>query len=129
MPGLFGKLIEVIRGLGYASLAELEARKPVDSSGMPGKDQINFTDSDSRIMDTKNQGVIQAYNPQIAVNVDHGFIVGMTMSNRSSDQKQLDAVLTSVENNRGRNGTQRTNTERTQLRTALLSRAIYTVYL
>ncbi len=119
----------MIRGLGYASLAELEARKPVDSSGMPGKDQINFTDSDSRIMDTKNQGVIQAYNPQIAVNVDHGFIVGMTMSNRSSDQKQLDAVLTSVENNRGRNGTQRTNTERTQLRTALLSRAIYTVYL
>ena len=84
-----------------SALKELEARKPVDSKGASGKDQINFTDSDSRIMDTKNQGVIQAYNPQIAVDEDHGFIVGITMSNSSSDQKQLDAVITSVENNSG----------------------------
>lgn len=85
-----------------SALKELEERKPADSQGASGKDQINFTDSDSRIMDTKNQGVIQAYNPQIAVDADNGFIVGIAMSNRTNDQQQLEAVLASVETNHGR---------------------------
>ena len=84
-----------------AALAELEERKPEAEKGSTGKDQINFTDSDSRIMDTKNQGVIQAYNPQIAVDADHGFIVGVAMSNHPSDQKQFDAVLDSIQENTG----------------------------
>ena len=86
-----------------AALAELEARKPDDGSADSRKDQINFTDSDSRIMDTKNQGVIQGFNPQIAVDSDNGFIVGVVMSNSSNDQKQLDAVLDSVQANTDRN--------------------------
>ena len=86
-----------------AALAELEARKPGDGTAASKKDQINFTDSDSRIMDTKNQGVIQGYNPQIAVDSDNGFIVGVAMSNSPNDQKQLDAVLDSVQANTHRN--------------------------
>lgn len=86
-----------------AALAELEERKPEDSTGSSGKDQINFTDPDSRIMDTKNQGVIQGYNPQIAVDEDNGFIVGVAMSNSPNDQKQLDAVLDSIQVNAQRN--------------------------
>lgn len=82
-----------------AALAELEERKPEGSTGASGKDQINFTDPDSRIMDTKNQGVIQGYNPQIAVDEDNGFIVGVAMSNSPNDQKQLDAVLDSIQAN------------------------------
>jgi|GEM_PF-1792081 len=86
-----------------AALAELEARKPDDGSPASGKNQINCTDSDSRIMDTKNQGVIQGFNPQIAVDSDNGFIVGVVMSNSPNDQKQLDAVLDSVQANTDRN--------------------------
>ena len=79
-----------------AALKQLEERKPEDESKTPQKDQINFTDADSRIMDTKTQGVIQAYNPQIAVDSDYGFIVGLKMSNSSSDQKQFEGVLASI---------------------------------
>lgn len=82
-----------------AALDELEVRKPENGPKASGKDQINFTDSDSRIMDTKNQGVIQEYNPQIAVDEDNGFIVGVAMSNSPNDQKQLDAVLDSIQVN------------------------------
>ena len=85
-----------------AALAELEERKPEDQKGSSGQDQINFTDSDSRIMDTKNQGITQAYNPQITVDADHGFIVGLAMSNSSNDIRQFDAVLDSVKTHTGR---------------------------
>jgi hypothetical protein len=67
------------------SLKELEERKPEAKSKTAVKDQINFKDSESRIMETKTQGVIQGYNPQIAVDADHGIIVGLQMSNSSSD--------------------------------------------
>jgi len=46
-----------------AALQALEERKPEAESKTPEKDQINFTDEESRIMDTKTQGVIQGYNP------------------------------------------------------------------
>ena len=78
------------------ALQQLEARKPEAESKTPKKDQINFTDPDSRIMDTKTQGVIQAYNPQIAVDADHGIIVGIQMSHCSNDQKQFAGVLQSI---------------------------------
>ncbi|WP_027415000.1 transposase [Aneurinibacillus terranovensis] len=50
-------------------------------------------------METKTQGVIQGYNPQIAVDSDHGIIIGLQMSNSSSDQQQFQG---SVEANTGR---------------------------
>jgi transposase len=90
------------------ALQELDARKPESAATTPKqieeaqKDQINFTDSESRIMDTKTQGVIQGYNPQIAVDEDYHFIVGLEMSNNSSDQKQFEPVLDAIEANTGR---------------------------
>ncbi|WP_066366156.1 IS1182 family transposase [Neobacillus fumarioli] len=84
------------------ALSELEARKPEAESDTPEKDQINFTDAESRIMDTKTQGVIQGYNPQIAVDADQHFIVGLQMSNSTSDQQQFEGVLASVAANTGR---------------------------
>ncbi|MBD2864800.1 IS1182 family transposase [Paenibacillus oceani] len=83
------------------SLKELEERKPEAESKTAARDQINFTDSESRIMDTKTQGVIQGYNPQIAVDADHGIIVGLQMSNSSSDQQQFQGVLDSIEAHTG----------------------------
>ncbi|CAM4070694.1 hypothetical protein L1N85_08695 [Paenibacillus alkaliterrae] len=53
-------------------------------------------------MDTKTQGVIQGYNPQIAVDEDQGIIVGLKMSNSSSDQKQFEGVLASIKESTGR---------------------------
>jgi transposase len=84
------------------ALSEIEARKPEAESNAPEKDQINFTDSESRIMITKTQGVIQGYNPQLAVDADHHFIVGLQMSNSTSDQQQFEGTLASVEANTGR---------------------------
>ena len=86
-----------------ASLKELEERKPEAEKGSTGKDQINFTDSESRIMDTKTQGVIQAYNPQIGVDSENGIIVGLTNSNNANYQKQLKGVLESIKLNTGEN--------------------------
>jgi len=83
------------------ALEQLESRKPEEESKTPEKDQINFTDEDSRIMDTKTQGVIQGYNPQIAVDAEYGIIVGIKMSNCSSDQKQFAGVLESIEQTTG----------------------------
>lgn len=85
-----------------AALQALEERKPEAESKTPEKDQINFTDEESRIMDTKTQGVIQGFNPQVAVDEDHHFIVGLEMSNSSSDQKQFQPVLDSIQENTGR---------------------------
>lgn len=84
-----------------SALKQLEERKPEATSTTPEKDQSNFTDNDSRIMNTKTQGVIQGYNPQIAVDSDHGFIVGLKVSQNSSDQNQFEGVLSSVRDNTG----------------------------
>lgn len=83
------------------ALAQLELRSPQAASKEPGKEQINFTDSDSRIMDTKTQGVIQAYNPQIAVDADYGLIVGIQMSHCTNDQQQFAGVLQSIQQTTG----------------------------
>jgi len=79
------------------ALQKLEKRKPEGTSSMSEKDQANFTDDDSRIMNTKTQGVIQGYNPQIAVDSDQGFIVGLKMSQNPTDQNQFEGILSSVQ--------------------------------
>lgn len=89
--------LETIKG----ALQKLEERKPEAISPTPEKDQINFTDDDSRIMRTKTQGVIQGYNPQIAVDSDCGFIVGLKMSQHSTDQSQFEGILSSIQENTG----------------------------
>jgi transposase len=79
-----------------AALQELEEQRPVAQAETPESDQLNFTDTDSRILNTRTQGVIQGYNPQIAVDSDHGFIVGLQMSNQTTDQQQFKEVLHSI---------------------------------
>ncbi|KRF12002.1 IS1182 family transposase [Paenibacillus sp. Soil787] len=85
-----------------AALQTLEERKPEAESRTPEKDQINFTDEGSRIMDTRTKGVLQGYNPQIAVDAGHHFIVGCTMSNNTNDHNQFEGVLDSIQENTGR---------------------------
>ena len=78
------------------ALQELELGKPAEKSKTPEKDQINFTDPDSRIMDTKNQGLIQD-NLQIAVDSDYKMIVGIKTSNCFNDQRQFEGALESIQ--------------------------------
>lgn len=63
-----------------------EPRPPQDKPG--GKDQINFTDPESRIMKTSS-GFTQSYNAQAAVEVDSRLVVGQRVTNAPNDKQQL----------------------------------------
>ena len=56
---------------------------------IPDKQQINFTDSDSCIMQTKHHGVQQCYNNFALVDDKANIILGTCTSNNSSDQLSL----------------------------------------
>lgn len=84
------------------ALKELENQRPENESRDPEKDQINFTDSESRIMQSKNQGVIQGYNPQIGVDEANHFIVGLKLTHDPTDIQQFIPVLESIKENTAR---------------------------
>ena len=62
----------------------------------PAGTQINFTDPDSHIMVTKNQGVQQAYNTQMVVDAQDGIIVGTSISAHPNDMEEVTPALDSV---------------------------------
>ncbi len=53
------------------------------------KAQSNFTDPESRIMKTSNEGFQQSYNAQIAVEGENQLVVGTGVTNNASDHGQL----------------------------------------
>ncbi len=56
---------------------KLGGKKPqAPEAGAKAKDQVNFTDSESRIMPTSGGGFEQAYNAQASVDMDTMLIVG-----------------------------------------------------
>ena len=57
--------------------------------GPKGKDQVNLTDSDSRIMPSSSGGFEQAYNVQAAVDVDSMLIVENHITQQSNDKLEL----------------------------------------
>jgi len=78
-------------------------RKAVPPSDVPEpKAQRNFTDSESRILKTKD-GYIQAYNAQAAVDAQAQIIVAQTLSNNGNDQAQLVPLLEGIKANLGSN--------------------------
>lgn len=66
-------------------------KEPQEPDPTPGpRDQVNFTDADSRIMPTGGKGWFeQAYNAQAAVEVDSRLIVGQRASTATNDKEQL----------------------------------------
>jgi transposase len=71
-------------------------RPPEPPTAEPGeKDQVNFTDEESRIMPTKD-GFQQAYNAQAGVETTSRLIVGARLTQAPNDKQQLVPTLDTV---------------------------------
>jgi transposase len=69
-------------------------RPPTPPSGTPSdKDQVNFTDEDSRIMPVPGGGFDQAYNAQAAVDTDSLLVVAPALTQASNDKQQIVPML------------------------------------
>ena len=67
----------------------------VPKAPQPGprdKDQVNFTDEESRIMPSP-QGFVQAYNAQAGVDIDTHLVVSNHLSQKPNDKQELAPVL------------------------------------
>jgi transposase len=65
--------------------------------GPRDKDQYNFTDPQSRIMKhSSTEGFEQDYNAQIAVDQESLLIVGESLSNHPTDQREVEPTLASI---------------------------------
>ncbi len=62
-------------------------------AGPKAKDQVNFTDSESRIMPTSGGGFEQAYNAQASVDMDTMLIVGNHVSQNPNDKQEVEPAL------------------------------------
>ena len=82
---------------------ELEERWKTENGNkkIPEKQQINFTDSDSCIMQTKHQGVQQCYNHFGIIDDKANIILGTYTSNNSSDQLGLIPCIKNTEKTYG----------------------------
>lgn len=77
-------------------------RIPAESNGTPKpKAQRNFTDGDSRIMKT-NDGYLQGYNCQAAVDEAHQIIVAQAVTNQPPDVEHFIPMMEQVRANCGK---------------------------
>lgn len=66
------------------------------------KDQINFTDAESRIMkNSTTKGFLQGYNAQAAVDASSQVILAADVTIQSNDKKQLTPMLDEIQKNCG----------------------------
>lgn len=73
-------------------------RKPKPPEPGPREgDQVNFTDPDSRIMLTSNNGWQQAWNLQSSVDMNSYMIVGGTLTQATNDKQQLKPMMDQLE--------------------------------
>jgi transposase len=69
-------------------------RPPAPPTGTPSdKDQVNFTDEDSRIMPVPGGGFDQAYNAQAAVDTRSWWVVAPALTQASNDKQQVAPML------------------------------------
>jgi len=61
-------------------------------SGPQEKDQVNFTDEESRIMPS-SEGFVQAYNVQAAVDIDSHLIVENHITQQPNDKQEIEPTL------------------------------------
>lgn len=83
---------------------EAEARQRTgDSDAVPEpKAQRNFTDPESRIMRSRNEGFVQGWNAQLAVDGAHQIVVACDLSADPTDTRALPDLVDQIERNTGR---------------------------
>ena len=94
--------LERIRGAKKAlqERAREEAKadgKPVEEAQPEAKEQYNFTDPESRIMQSSREGFVQAYNAQIAVEPELQLIVGQAVTQAANDKEQVEPMVEVIE--------------------------------
>ncbi len=73
---------------------KLGGKKPKPPEPGPrAKDQVNFTDPDSRIMPRSGAGFVQAYNAQAGVAMDSLLIVCNPLSQHPNDKQEVEPAL------------------------------------
>ena len=82
--------------------ARPDASGPAEPPAAPAvtlepRSQSNFTDPESRIMPTSQDGFPQCYNAQLGVDADSQLIVAAAVSPQASDQGQLPRLLDAVQ--------------------------------
>ena len=77
-----------------------KGRKPAEPEPGPSdKDQVNFTDDESRIMPVSGGGFEQAYNAQAAVDNDSRLIVAADLLRSPVDKRALQPLLETMKRN------------------------------
>lgn len=77
---------------------KLGGKKPkAPEAGPKAKDQVNFTDGESRIMPVSGGGFEQAYNAQASVDIDTMLIVGKHVSQNPNDKQEVDPALVELD--------------------------------
>ena len=84
-----------------AAIRAAQADTPAAPVTPKPKSQYNFTDPESRIMKTSQDGFPQCYNAQIVVDGDSQLIVAAAVSAQASDQGQLPRLLDAVQTHYG----------------------------
>ena len=73
---------------------KLGGKKPKEpEEGARDKDQVNFTDEDSRIMPQAGGGFVQAYNAQASVDGETMLIVAEHVSQKANDKQEVEPAL------------------------------------
>ena len=80
--------------------AEGKSAKQAKRAKPEDKDQYNFTDPESRIM-KGNDGFVQAYNAQAAVEPEMLLIVGQSVTEAANDKQQLEPMVEVIEQQSG----------------------------
>lgn len=89
--------------------AEKSGKKPggrepkPPAAGPRDKDQVNFTDEESRIMPS-TEGFVQGYNAQAAVDIDSHLIVENHLTQQTNDKRQIKPAVAGLKKTQGQLG-------------------------
>lgn len=61
------------------------------------KDQVSFTDEDSRIMPTSGGGFVQGYNAQATVDMETMLVVGQHITQNANDKQEVEPALAELD--------------------------------
>ena len=94
------KRLQKIKEAKAALQARVQQEKGKETPGP--KDQINFTDPESRIMkDPTTKGFLQGYNAQCAVDAPSQIIVAADVTIQTNDKQQMEPMIHRIEENLG----------------------------